>query len=114
MKFLELLKHSAARPKQIKEIEGLLVCEDGYTSVVYEVINLKNLMRYIGMHKAAEKAYWSSGTHKEFQKVLMDPNSELKFIIHAWGSVSEMKQLEHEMLVAVNAATNKEYYNKHN
>lgn len=114
MKFIELLKHSTARPKQIKEIEGLLVCEDGYTSVVYEVINLKNLMRYIGMHKAAEKAYWSSGTHKEFQKVLMDPNSELKFIIHAWGSVSEMKQLEHEMLVTVNAATNKEYYNKHN
>lgn len=74
MKFIELLKHSAIRPKQIKEVEGLLVCEDGYTSVVYEFINLDNLVSYIGMHKAAEKAYWSSTTEKEFQKILMNPN----------------------------------------
>jgi hypothetical protein len=114
MKFIELLKHKTIRPKQIKEIEGLLICEDGYTSVVYEYINLDNLKRYIGLHKAAHKAYWSSGTDKDFQKVLMNPNSNLKLIIHAWGSMNEMKQLEHEMLVSADAANKDEYYNKHN
>jgi hypothetical protein len=66
------------------------------------------------MHKAMEKPYWSSATDKDFQKVLMNPNSNLKLIIHKWGSVKEMKQLEYEMLTKVNAAASDDYYNKHN
>jgi hypothetical protein len=68
MKFIELLKHKSIRPKQIKSIEGILSSEDGQTSLVYEFVNLDNNMRYVGMHKAMEKPYWSSATDKEFLK----------------------------------------------
>jgi hypothetical protein len=66
------------------------------------------------MHKAMEKPYWTSATDKDFQKVLMNPDSNLKLTIHRWGSVQEMKQLEYEMLTKVDAAKHKGYYNKHN
>ena len=81
---------------------------------VYEFEDMDNHRRYIGMHKAMEKPYWTSATDKDFQKVLMNPDSNLKLTIHKWGSVQEMKQLEYEMLTKVDAAKHKGYYNKHN
>jgi hypothetical protein len=114
MKFIELLKHKSIRPKQIKSIEGILNSEDGQTALVYEFEDMDNHRRYIGMHKAMEKPYWTSATDKDFQKVLMNPDSNLKLTIHRWGSVQEMKQLEYEMLTKVDAAKHKGYYNKHN
>lgn len=114
MKFIELLKHKSIRPKQIKSIDGILNSQDGQTALVYEFEDVDNKKRYIGMHKAMEKPYWSSATDKDFQKVLMNSNSNLKLTIHKWGSVKEMKQLEYEMLTKVNAAASDDYYNKHN
>lgn len=114
MKFIELLKHKSIRPKQIKSIEGILNSDDGQTSLVYEFEDMDNHRRYIGMHKAMEKPYWTSATDKDFQKVLMNPDSNLKLTIHKWGSVQEMKQLEYEILTKVDAAKHKGYYNKHN
>jgi hypothetical protein len=115
MKFIELLKHKTIRPKQIIDIEGpLSPTEEGYSATTYEWHDLINDMRYIGMHEEVSKPYWTSATDKDFKKILMNPNSKLKLIIHAWGSVKEMKQLEHEMLVSVDAATHNGYYNKHN
>lgn len=115
MKFIELLKHRGIRPKQIVNISGpLSPDEEGHTSLVYEWINEENNMRYIGVHKETHEPYWSSTTDKIFKKVLMNPNSKLTLIIHAWGSYDEMKQLEHEMLTKEDAKNNQLYYNKHN
>jgi hypothetical protein len=115
MKFIELLKHKSIRPKQIIDIEGpLSPTEEGHSATTYEWHDLINDMRYIGMHEEVSKPYWTSATDKDFKKVLMNPNSQLKLTIHAWGSVKEMKQLEYEMLTKVNAAASDEYYNKHN
>ena len=115
MKFIELLKHKSIRPKQIKEIEGPLTPdEEGYVAITYEYVDLDNNIRYIGVHTEMHKPYWSSTTDKEFKKILINPKSNLKLIIHSWGSFNEMKQLEYEMLTAVDAKNNPMYYNKHN
>lgn len=114
IKFIELLQSDIIRPKQIIKIEGDIIPLSGYTSCVYSYYDTINDKWYIGMHLDCGKAYWTSTTDKEFKKILMNHNSKLILKIHKWGSVKEMKQLEHELLSEVDAINNPKYYNKSN
>jgi len=112
--FLELITNSRIRPRQIKEIIGNVHMPKGMTSTVYRWTNLLNGMVYVGMHKETIKAYWTSSTDKDFRKKLTDPNSSWELEILYWGSVSECKQFEHEILKENDAKNNPLYYNKSN
>ena len=84
------------------------------TSYVYKITSTNLNKTYIGYHKENGDAYFGSPTDNELILLISNPNAELTFDIIEFGSVEEMKQLEYEMLSAVDARNNKDYWNKTN
>jgi hypothetical protein len=115
LKFLQLLKHKEIRPVQIVDVYGILhPTSDGQTSCVYVMHDLINRMDYGGKHLDSAKAYWSSSTNEDFQKVLLNPESQIAIEIKFWGTDKEVTDYEHNLLKEANAATSLKWYNKTN
>jgi hypothetical protein len=115
LKFLQLLKHKEIRPTQIVNVYGILhPTSDGQISCVYVMHDLINGMHYGGKHLDSFKAYWSSTTDKQFQEVLLNPESQIEIEIKFWGTEKEATDYEHNLLKEVNAADSSDWYNKTN
>ncbi len=84
-----------------------------YDAYVYRYTNLNNCKKYIGMHTGSVDDYY---THSSTCEVFREDLSTDDFLYEAldYGTTAEMKQLENDMLVSVNAAKNPEFYNKQN
>lgn len=115
LKFFQLLKHPKMRPSQIVDVCGILhPLSPGQTSCVYKMTDLINDMYYGGKHLDGAKAYWSSTTDKDFQEVLINPESKIILEILFWGTEQEVTEYEHNLLTSVDAANNPKWYNKTN
>jgi hypothetical protein len=115
LKFLQLLKHKEIRPAQIVDVYGLLhPTSEGQTSCAYVMHDLINRRDYGGKHLDSFKAYWSSTTDKEFQEVLLNPESQITIEIKFWGTDKEVSDYEHNLLKEANAADSPDWYNKTN
>jgi len=111
---LEQLFDVEARPVIINNVEGQK-SKPGCNSYVYELTHLPDDKKYIGYHKNGDTLYFSSTTNKKLKDILASgkPNI-IDYKILYWGSVKECQQREYELLTAVDAAKNPDYYNKWN
>mgnify|MGYP001163638345 FL=1 len=87
---------------------------DWADSYVYKLSSIQLNKTYIGYHKENGKTYFGSTTDTELISLVSDSNSDLVFEIVEFGSMEEMKQVEHEMLTEVDARNNPNYWNKTN
>lgn len=84
-----------------------------YEGFVYEWTNLENGMKYIGSHKGTPDDGYVSSSKYMLNEYNKNPLSFSRKII-AYGKIEEMRQLETELLLLNDAATNSLFYNKHN
>ena len=87
---------------------------DWANSYVYKLSSKKLNKTYIGYHLENGKEYFGSSTDTELISLISDSNSDLVFEIVEFGSMEEMKQVEHDMLTEVDARNNPNYWNKTN
>ena len=89
-----------------------------HEAIVYKFTNLTNSKKYIGSHKVKkgflEDTYQHSSTNPEFLKDFADLNNEFTYEIVSYGTLKTMRNLEHELLVEVDARNNDDYYNRSN
>lgn len=84
-----------------------------YEAFVYEWTNTDNNMKYIGSHKGATDDGYITSSKYLLEEYHNDPSKFVRKII-SFGSVDEMRELESHLLQEVDAASNPQYYNKHN
>ena len=85
-------------------------------SYVYKITSEKLNKTYIGYHKENGETYFGSTTDQELILLISDSNADLTLEIKKewYGSMKEMIQLEHELLVEADARNNPNYWNKTN
>lgn len=84
-----------------------------YESFVYEWTNTDNDMKYIGSHKGTVDDGYISSSKYFLKDYRSNPSKFIRNII-SFGNVEDMRELESRLLQEVNAASNPQYYNKHN
>lgn len=109
---LEILSNDNLRPVIFQKPTGETRPKKGTTSYVYRLQNKDNNKIYIGYHTEGDTLYRTSSRNDEFKEVLASEIPDiLSYEILFWGSVSECKQYEHELLTKVDARNNPDYYN---
>lgn len=80
-----------------------------------EEYRLEKRTKYTGFHGGhPNDGYFQSATSKTFKKLFSDPRTQwVRTILH-YGTVSDMRTKEHQLLKAVDAAKNSDYFNKTN
>ena len=112
---LETMLHPESRPAIFRKLTGLTRQPNGCNSYVYKITHIPDGNIYIGYHKESDTVYRTSSKNKVFRDILASGEvGILDYEILFWGSVKECEQKEFELLTAVDAANNPNYYNSWN
>jgi hypothetical protein len=86
-----------------------------YEGYMYKYTCINTNRKYAGIHKGElGDGYLHSSTCKEFNAILADKNSNLKFEVMRYGDYNELTVAEYKLLSEVNAKDNPEWFNKSN
>jgi hypothetical protein len=104
------------RPPSVKEGE-IFIAENVYDheAYIYRFINLLTGMIYLGYHLGDPyDEYWHSSTCEEFGEFFCSSTPIFRYEIIHYGTKTDMKNKEHQMLKEVDAKNNPKFYNKSN
>jgi len=104
----------ANKPESIKDVQ-LGNPPSVYEAYLYRFTDVDTNRMYVGIHKGyVGDGYWHSSTDKDFDKLLADSDSNLKYEILEYGDYNQMTVSEHKVLSEVDAKNNPLYFNKTN
>jgi hypothetical protein len=104
----------ANKPDSIKEL-NLGNPPSIYEAFMYRYTDQDTNRMYVGIHKGyVGDGYWHSSSNKEFDKILSNSDSNLKYEILEYGDYNQMTVSEHKLLSSVDAKNNPLYFNKSN
>ena len=88
---------------------------DKYEGFLYKYTNLISLKKYLGVHKGfVGDGYSHSSKNEEFVRDLFNNSLKFKYEVLYYGDYKSMTVKENQMLTAVDAVNNGQYYNKSN
>jgi hypothetical protein len=86
-----------------------------YEAYLYRFTCLDTGRIYVGIHKGyVGDGYWHSSTNKDFDKILANADSNLRYEILEYGDYNQMTVSENKLLESVDAKNNPLYFNKTN
>lgn len=104
-------------PMEMKNVTeyNVAVAPDRYEAFLYRYTNLKTIKIYVGIHKGfAGDGYSHSSKNEEFIRDLFNSSLKFKYEVLYYGDYKSMTVTENQMLTAVDAVNNGQYYNKSN
>jgi len=111
---IQTVERQLKKIPSVKEV-NIIPPPSNYEAFIYRWTNLNTNRKYLGSHKGEiGDSYLDSSTSKQFKKDRASSKGNFKFEIIQYGDYEEIKTKETSILKQVNAAKNKDYYNKHN
>jgi hypothetical protein len=101
----------ANKPESVKDVQlgNMPTTYEGY---LYRFTDMDTNRVYVGVHKGyVGDGYWHSSQNKEFNKLLSNTDSNLKFEILEYGDYNQMTVSEHKILSEADAKNNPMYFN---
>lgn len=104
----------ANKPESIKDVQ-LGNPPSVYDGYLYRFTDMDTNRVYVGVHRGyVGDGYWHSSTNKDFDKLLANSDSNLKYEILEYGDYNQMTVSEYKILSEADAKNNPLYFNKTN
>jgi hypothetical protein len=104
----------ANKPESVKDVQ-LGNPPSVYEGYLYRFTDIDTNRVYVGVHKGyVGDGYWHSSQNTEFDKLLANPDANLKYEILEYGDYNQMTVSEHKILSEADAKNNPLYFNKTN